>query len=187
MTPYDNPVGNFSTLSAMLSFKRSKNSLSIMYIAPPIIIVVVSMTSFLLGENTGSRITVPTGALTQLVMQWAAIYSKLPSVPVLTYFDKWMLMNLISVGTVLFVNACICHLVYSKGEEISTKKSMEMKIMANDDSSQHPMRQHEENMCRRILSSLKRNVWSVNFMAFFVLGVGYAIVAYWYVDTWKNS
>ncbi|XP_053388088.1 gamma-aminobutyric acid receptor subunit rho-2-like [Mercenaria mercenaria] len=47
ISPYADPVGNFSTLVAKISFKRPKESFQIMYVAPAIILVSVSFTSFL--------------------------------------------------------------------------------------------------------------------------------------------
>ncbi|XP_053387500.1 ligand-gated ion channel 50-like [Mercenaria mercenaria] len=98
-----------------------------MYVAPPVILVIVSFTSFLLDDNVEARIIIITGVLTQLIMQWAAIYNKLPPVSVLTQLDVWMLTNLAFVGIVLIVNAVICHFVIKEKEEKEEMKERKTK------------------------------------------------------------
>ncbi|XP_053388084.1 glutamate-gated chloride channel-like [Mercenaria mercenaria] len=116
-SPYDHPVGNYSTLTANITFNRTADSFEIMYIAPPVVLVIISLTSFLLADSISSRIIVSTGASTQLIMQWAGIYNKLPPVSDLTYIDGWMLGNLVFIGYNIIINAAIYHFVILKEKE----------------------------------------------------------------------
>ncbi|XP_053390063.1 acetylcholine receptor subunit alpha-like, partial [Mercenaria mercenaria] len=50
-SPYTNPVGNFSTLEAVLLLPRPKRSLVVVYIVPPILFSGESLSCFLLGEE----------------------------------------------------------------------------------------------------------------------------------------
>ncbi|XP_053373545.1 uncharacterized protein LOC128546611 [Mercenaria mercenaria] len=93
-----------------------------MYVAPTIVLVGVSMSSFFFGDQLSSRIAVVTGSLTQIILQWAGVYGKLPPVSSLSLLDIWMLSNLVFVGAVLFVNAIIYHAVI-KSNKAKQKKS----------------------------------------------------------------
>ena len=105
-------VGEFSTLITEINFKRPKGSYGITVIAPPIIVVIIALMSFFLDKNVTTRITIPTGGLTQLFVQWAGIYNMLSLDSTPDYLDIWMLGNIICVGLILVFNIIICHYKY---------------------------------------------------------------------------
>jgi hypothetical protein len=85
-----------------------------MVVVPPVFVVIIALTSFLLGENVSPRITIPTGALTQLFVNWAGVHNRLSFDSTMDLFDAWMIGNISFVGFILFVNAMICHCKYKK-------------------------------------------------------------------------
>lgn len=107
-------VGSFSTLSTSIRFKRPRGSYFTMVVVPPVFVVIIALTSFLLGENVSPRITIPTGALTQLFVNWAGVHNRLSFDSTMDLFDAWMIGNISFVGFILFVNAMICHCKYKK-------------------------------------------------------------------------
>ncbi|XP_053389897.1 glutamate-gated chloride channel-like [Mercenaria mercenaria] len=128
-SPYKALAGNYSTLFATILYKRASQSLDVMYVAPTIVFVGVSMSSFFFGDQLTSRIAVVTGSLTQIILQWAGLHGKLPLVSSLSRLDHWMLCNLVFVVVVLIANAVIYHTVIktNKEEQEKSKQDSEKK------------------------------------------------------------
>ncbi|XP_053374556.1 glycine receptor subunit alpha-2-like isoform X2 [Mercenaria mercenaria] len=109
--------GNFSTLTLTLKIERKARAYGSMYFAPYPVFFIIAMTSFGFKNKIGSRITVCTAGITTSVLQWIAIYSRLPPVWYLTHLDGWIISHVSIIGFLLVYHA-FWYLYLHKFEEL---------------------------------------------------------------------
>ncbi|XP_060554152.1 glycine receptor subunit alpha-2-like [Ruditapes philippinarum] len=102
-------AGQFSFLTISILFERKSQAYGSMYFAPFPIYVVISLCSIWLRKEIGSCIALCTGGIMATVLQWIAVYSRLPPVWYFTYLDGWILGNLVCICVILIINV-ILHL-----------------------------------------------------------------------------
>ncbi|XP_053373717.1 glycine receptor subunit alpha-1-like [Mercenaria mercenaria] len=119
-------IGNFSSLRTGIRLLRKTSSFNVLYIGPPIVLVVIAMLSFTFGDNITPRVAICGAAMTTIIMHWAGIYNKLQPASALTMLDVWMLGNLCCIGLIILVNSCIHH--YEHPTEKRFKKLMKQTI-----------------------------------------------------------
>ncbi|XP_060577067.1 gamma-aminobutyric acid receptor subunit beta-like [Ruditapes philippinarum] len=131
-TRYTYPItGEFSTLRTEIQIPRPKGSYIMMIIIPSIILVVTALTSFLLRNNITSRIGVPTGTLISMFVQWSGTYGRLSLDSTSMFLDILMVGNLSFLGSILIINAWICHYRYNESSSINGNQKEETTINGN--------------------------------------------------------
>ncbi|XP_053389312.1 uncharacterized protein LOC123532204 [Mercenaria mercenaria] len=93
--------GIFSFLNVTLQLSRMPKAYGSMYFAPYPLFFTVAVTSFGFKDQIGSRIIVCTSGISTSVLQWIAIYSRLPPVWYLTYLDGWIIAHIVIIGILL--------------------------------------------------------------------------------------
>ncbi|XP_060598796.1 glycine receptor subunit alpha-2-like [Ruditapes philippinarum] len=97
--------GEFSFLITGVKFKRRSNAYGSMYFAPFPIFFVIAMCSFGFKDQMGPRVALCTTGLSATLLQWIAIYSRLPPVWYFTFLDGWILFHICMVGAILIFQA----------------------------------------------------------------------------------
>ncbi|XP_053390412.1 uncharacterized protein LOC128553305 [Mercenaria mercenaria] len=88
-----------------------------MYFASYPLYFTVALTSFGFKDQIGVRITLCTSGISASVLQWIAIYSRLPPVWYLTFLDRWSFIHIVIIGIMLVYHSLWYMLLHQSRKE----------------------------------------------------------------------
>ncbi|XP_060554151.1 glutamate-gated chloride channel-like [Ruditapes philippinarum] len=167
--------GEFSYLIASLKIVRRSKAYGSMYFAPFPVFFVIALCSFGFKDQS-ARVTLCTTSITTTVLQWIAIYSRLPPVWYFTYLDGWVIFHIVIIGTILMYHACWYMYMHTGKDSIDVKDIED----GNTDTNDQQKKPYFEPVNKTLT---KNKVEAISASVFLILyGIACIILFYFWAD-----